>query len=896
MGKSSRQKKAKKPPGAPAAPPGRNPDWSGRPEDLSPEDISARFGTIQGTLSVPYPPNTLTVAMIVKNEAANIRAAVESFRPIADEIVVYDTGSTDGTQAILDELGVKWKQGEWRDDFAWARNRSLEMAACAWILWMDGDDRIPPDQLENFRKLKTAPMDRAFGFQVINTQGGLPLGARFMQLRMIPNHPDIRFKYRIHEQLFYGVARLGLHCFYTDTTIHHTGYEDPALKAKKARRNLDILKTETERLAREPSLCMSVGDSHYILGEYELGIEAYKRTMEMPGCERINRDIYREMPCCIGMGYQHLGRHAEAIGWFEKAIALHPGRHEPHFYKANSLLALGRPAEAEAIYANLLGMPVVHSTTTSQYDLIQIYSAFNLARFRHARGEFAAAREVLLEMHKRYSQVVESWHLLGRCQAALGDAEGALASLTKAVALNPSALAETHADRLRLLKTLGREGEFREGLEVARKIFPAFRFPEWELSAGVLPAPATASDGGPSHAAAAAVPAAMPARAPTESFGAPPGPARPRLSLCMIVRDESANLPACLDSAAGLADEIVVVDTGSTDGTQDLARRRGARVVQDDWKSDFSLARNASLSAATGAWILWLDADDRLLEEDKRAIRRLAEADPDAAPRAYGFLVKNSGDGGRTGSVFNQIRLFPNRPALRFRYPVHEQILPALEEAGIPVEYTSIKVLHTGYADPDTARAKQVRNKAILESLVAAPGGSNPVALFTLANACADLGLHEEAIARFREAGDAARASGTNPHVAAAAPSKIAAALARLGRLEEARSALEAEVTGPSPSPEAILVLAQVEDALGRPDAARPWFERLLSLREDRTFIPVDFQMLKIQALQFLGKYWHARNSVHLAIALLKAGLAVKEGRDFTTADLSAAYRRSGVA
>src|SRR5690606_18302152 len=108
MSKASRHRKSKKPPrpapgqGGPS--PASGTDWSGRPEQLRPEEISARFGTIKGTLSVPHPPVTLTVAMIVKNEAANIRAAVESFRPVADEIVVYDTGSTDGTQAILDEL------------------------------------------------------------------------------------------------------------------------------------------------------------------------------------------------------------------------------------------------------------------------------------------------------------------------------------------------------------------------------------------------------------------------------------------------------------------------------------------------------------------------------------------------------------------------------------------------------------------------------------------------------------------------------------------------------------------------------------------------------------------------------------------------------------------------
>jgi tetratricopeptide (TPR) repeat protein len=370
--------------------------------------------------------------------------------------------------------------------------------------------------------------------------------------------------------------------------------------------------------------------------------------------------------------------------------------------------------------------------------------------------------------------------------------------------------------------------------------------------------------------------------------------ASPRLTLCMIVRDEAANLPACLDSVAGLADEVIVVDTGSTDGTQEAARARGARVVQDSWRGDFSAARNRSLDEARGRWILWLDADDRMLEEDKRALRALTEADPETSPKGYGILVKNSADGGRTGSVFNQIRLFPNRPAFRFRYPVHEQILPALEEARIPVEYTAIKVIHTGYGDPALARSKQVRNKGILEGQIRANREVSPVTLFTLANACMDLGLPAEAEGWFRKAGEAARAAGTNPHIAAASNAKVAVALAAQGRHREALTALEPDLRGPSPSPEARLVRAQVEDTLGSPETARPWYESLLALREERTFIPVDFQMLKIQALQFLGRYWYAKGSPGaqaLAVHLLKSALGIKEGRDFTGEDLKKAYR-----
>lgn len=868
MSKSSKKMKSKpKSKSEPISKP-KTGDWAGRPlpipagkpdfreiDNMRPEEMAALFGTIKGTLTVPHPPGTLTIAMIVKNEAKNIRAAIESFRPIAEEIIVYDTGSTDGTQAILDalaaELGascrLKWFQGEWRNDFAWARNESIAKATCAWILWMDADDRLPPDQIANFRKLKTAPMDRAFGFQVINTQAGMPLGGRFMQLRMFPNHPSMRFRYRIHEQLLHSVAKLGLHCFYTETTLFHTGYEDPELKKSKALRNLRLLEEEPERIAAEPSLSMSVGDSYYIVGEWQKGIEAYKKTMAMPNCEKINRDIYHELPCCIGQGLQKLGRREEALTWFDQSIAMTPKKHEAYYHKAECLMEMGRHAEAETIYAKLVDMPVSFSTTSNQFDLIQIYSHFHLANFLHARGDFAGARKRLDILNGKYPQVVESWQLLGKCQLALGEMDAALKSWARAINLNPRALQELHGQRLALLKHMGRGEEFAESLAVAKELFPQARFPAWM--------------------------------------------ARPALSLCMIVKNEKDNLPDCLSSVRGLAEEIIVVDTGSTDGTQDIARSHGARVIQSDWQGDFSLARNRSLAEAQGRWIIWLDADDRLLEPDKAALRKLAEADPDAQPRAYGLLVKNTRDGGRTGSVFNQIRVFPNRPELRFRAPVHEQILPAVEEAGIPVEYTPIRVLHTGYADPDIARAKQVRNKAILEAQIQRGEGITPVTYFTFANACRDLGLNAEAVAWFLKSAEAARAAGNNPHIAAAAPAKAAAALAAQGKYAEALGMLAPDLAGAAPGAEAVLIKAQVEAALGRAEAARPWFERLLDLRESGTFIPVDFQLLKIQALQFLGQYWFDRERQDLAVALLRAGLAVKEGSDFTGADLRAAYQ-----
>src|SRR3712207_5969033 len=98
------------------------------------------------------------------------------------------------------------------------------------------------------------------------------------------------------------------------------------------------------------------------------------------------------------------------------------------------------------------------------------------------------------------------------------------------------------------------------------------------------------------------------------------GGRRARVSLCMIVKDEEHNLPDCLGPVAGLFDELVVVDTGSSDRTKEVAAALGARVFDFPWCDSFAAARNESLRHATGDWVFWLDADDRIEEPDRRSL------------------------------------------------------------------------------------------------------------------------------------------------------------------------------------------------------------------------------------------------------------------------------------
>jgi GT2 family glycosyltransferase len=222
-------------------------------------------------------------------------------------------------------------------------------------------------------------------------------------------------------------------------------------------------------------------------------------------------------------------------------------------------------------------------------------------------------------------------------------------------------------------------------------------------------------------------PQAAPVPAPRDAAG------RPTVSLTMIVRDEEANLPACLTSAAGLFDEIVVVDTGSTDRTVEIARSFGARVFDFVWVGDFAAARNAALARATGDYAFWLDADDVLDPPQRDKLQALLHGLRHGDEAAYVVRCAcdpdQSGGGGET--VVDHVRLFPVREDVRWTCRVHEQILPALRRAGVPMRWTDVIVRHTGYTDVAFRRRKLQRDEAILrEELADRPG--DPFVLFNL--------------------------------------------------------------------------------------------------------------------------------------------------------------------
>jgi Glycosyl transferase family 2 len=169
------------------------------------------------------------------------------------------------------------------------------------------------------------------------------------------------------------------------------------------------------------------------------------------------------------------------------------------------------------------------------------------------------------------------------------------------------------------------------------------------------------------------------------------------LSLCMIVRDEEDMLPRCLAAVAPVVDEIVIVDTGSTDRTIEIAREFGAKVIEREWTGSFSEPRNASFEAATGDWIIYLDADEVLVTEDAKRLKALTGR----VWREAFYLVETSytGELGDGGAITNSaLRVFRNRPHYRFEGRLHEQIAQHLPlYAAGRIEQSSVRVEHYGY-------------------------------------------------------------------------------------------------------------------------------------------------------------------------------------------------------
>ena len=565
---------------------------------------------------------SLSVCIIARDEEAVIGRCLESIRPVADEIVMVDTGSTDRTVEIAEQFGAKIGRFAWCDDFSAARNASLELATGEWILWMDADDYFLPADQHKVQKAKGLQLDQAFYFTLVNEGADRSC---FRQVKMFPNLPEIRFERTVHESVVPSLQSLGLPMRSIDVEVRHTGYAEEGVTKRKSRYYLGLMQEWFEGHPDDYQTCFRIGYTHYIDGEREKARESFARILEVDpkGGEQLS--AIRLAATFSGRSLLEELRYAEAIPFLERARSLQAG-------DALVLLSLGD----------------AHTKLGSYEKAVEYLQEALQGRV----DPFFPLDARVIEYSARF--------FLGQAFQALGRNCEAEAAFEAARELMPerqeAALALEQIDQQVPAKT----GLYAQSQEVA--------------------ASSREKKGG-----------------------------EQRLSLCMIVRDEEERLANCLESAQGLVDEIVVVDTGSKDGTVEIAEKFGARIGYFAWCDDFSAARNESLRMASGDWIMWLDADDVLPAEEHARIRELIGQGRD---KSFFFALD---DQGYEHVSCLQMRLFPNLSGVEFEMPIHEQVTPSLARLGVEMVSTDIRVVHTGYSTPEVVRAKKSRYLGIME-------------------------------------------------------------------------------------------------------------------------------------------------------------------------------------
>ena len=239
-----------------------------------------------------------------------------------------------------------------------------------------------------------------------------------------------------------------------------------------------------------------------------------------------------------------------------------------------------------------------------------------------------------------------------------------------------------------------------------------------------------------------------------EEIGKHKAESRNWLSVCLIVKNEERFLAQCLASIKGLAHQVVVVDTGSTDRTVEIAREHGAQVHSFAWCDDFSAARNAALEHVTGDWVLVLDADEELPPEQHAALRKLLHA-----PSVIAWRLPLQ-DVGREAEGCSYVpRLFRNAPGLFYVGRVHEQVFSSVEvrrqEWGLETRLGDAMLRHYGYTKELTLERDKVgRNLRLLEqAILELPGEANLLMNYGLE--LTRSGRREEGLAQYRAAFEA---------------------------------------------------------------------------------------------------------------------------------------------
>ncbi len=340
----------------------------------------------------------ISLIMIVKNEERVLGECLRSAMPFFTETVVVDTGSSDKTVGIAEELGAKTFYFPWTESFAEARNESLKHATGRWILWLDADDTLSLEAGEALQQLAldAPPEVMAFVVPVQFVDGdGMPGGTRVDHVKLFRSHPDLKFEGRIHEQILpslretfgeSGVVARGPEA----AVVLHSGYDtSPEGQAKKRARDATILALELAERPDHPFVLFNLGMTDHFGGEHESAIVWLDRCLSASShAESHVRKAY----ALKALSLRELGREDESLSALLSGLDAVGEDPELRFHAGFLEARQGRWPQAREHYERALQADVSGCFTSFDTAILGYKTWHNLAQVCHAMGDWNAAR------------------------------------------------------------------------------------------------------------------------------------------------------------------------------------------------------------------------------------------------------------------------------------------------------------------------------------------------------------------------------------------------------------------------------------------------------------------------------------------------------------------------
>jgi len=658
----------------------------------------------------------ISVCLIARNEEEFLDRCLASIQSIADEIILIDTGSTDRTMDIAGKYTDRIYRHPWNDSFSEARNHYLRYAKGEWIFQIDADEELVEEDIPMIRKAVQAPGLDGIMVQIVSKLRSGKSEAVHNVERIFRNNGIIHYEGRVHNRL---VGMNNARIF--PIRIRHYGYDlQQAQSRQKFDRTVALLKMELQDDPGNPLTYHYLGCSYLSQGMFSEALEASLAAIGLADDRQDRNMIYLWSRYNAAMSYYRLGDLSNAEKIARQSLEIYPRHIDAHY-----LLT--------AVY----------------YDLKQWLPAVEHGRkYLKLVASLRAAPEKFGNLVS--SSLNEKWNihlLIGFAQAELGQTAPADLSFAAGIESAPEPFLAWRALGIYHFQK-NRTAPASLYLEQAHRLHP-----EDETVGQLLKKIAGQGK--------------VPSREPT-------------ISCCMIVKDEEDFLEACLNSVKDHVDELIVVDTGSTDNTVAIARKYTDHVYFHPWEGSFSKARNQVLPYATGDWIFQIDGDEELVagsgEKLRTAVRQAGAAD------AIYVNIISTYSGGNKTARHNFERLFRNNGVIHYESIVHNRVVG--QTCTIP---SKIELMHYGYnVDEKKANAKFLRTAALLKEQIA-QDPDNPMPHQYLGTSYLARGMYREALEECVLAISLAEDQGNEDALYLSTHHNAAICFFRLGKIDNAR-------------------------------------------------------------------------------------------------------------